>query len=294
MFVAGLLSKGDGSESAKPSTGTSKMSGTITDVPSDPTVVANKAGMQRYARGLNKYKAGQSPTTAYPTQNWTFRPGLSWLGDDEFESTGLAFRLARHQVQRTAALKAAEGRDSKNNTNKNASRGPGPRKSDNQPRVRKKPTGRADKDTQIPQPDQVDFVKTKAPKTAQPSLSKGPVTSYPTVRPSSTPLRVDVNSTDFTSLFGTSPSLPTSPSSISMKRIPTDNAASRLQLALEQYGGDYSNLVSDSLVTSQGSPIAYAQSAMARRRDLGPDRRDIALGIIEGMIGKSQDSRPTA
>jgi len=75
---------------------------------------------------------------------------------------------------------------------------------------------------------------------------------------------------------------------------PADNASSRAQLTLEQHGGDYSNLVSGSLVTSQGSPIVYAKSTMGRRRDLGADKRDAALGIIQGMIDKPQDSRPTA
>ena len=291
LFVAGPLSMRDGSDSAKTSTGTSE---TTTDVPYDPTVVTDRDGMQRYARGLNKYKAGHSPTTAFPTNKWTFQPGLSWLGHDEFESTGLAFKLARHQKQRSAALEATEGSNPQRDANKNTNRASGPRKSDYQPRARKKPADHRDKGAQIPQLGRVDVAKTKAPTTTKPGLSTGLTTSHPTAEPSPAPLRVDVNLTDFTSLFGASPSLPVPSPSISVESTPTGSAPSRLQLTLEQYGGDYSNLVSGSLVTSQGSPITYARSTMARRRDLGPDKRGIALGIIQGMISGSEDTQRTA
>ena len=59
-----------------------------------------------------------------------------------------------------------------------------------------------------------------------------------------------------------------------MKPTPTDNASRRVQLALEYQGGDYSRLVSNTLVTSQGNPLVYAERTMARRRELGPNGRN--------------------
>jgi len=285
LFAAGLPSKENTSRRAETSTETS---GTATTTPSDSTTTFNG---DKYVRRLNEYKAGQSPTTFHPSRTRTFQPGLSWLGDDEFESTGLAFKLARHHMQRVAAGKKSNpGWDE--SANRNANPGSGHRRNDQGPRIRTKTSHNAEKNTSRPRKELTKNPRSEwAPNT---SLSTEPDTSYQTLKPSPAPLRVDLESTDFTSLFGAPPSLSVSPSPTSTKITPADNASSRAQLALEQHGGDYSNLVSGSLVTSQGSPIVYAKSTMARRRDLGPDKRDAALGIIQGMIGKPQDSRPTA
>jgi hypothetical protein len=64
-----------------------------------PYVTNNEASVNKYAKRLSEYKTGQSPVMAYPERTWSFQPGLSWLGDVEFESTGLAFRLACHHKQ---------------------------------------------------------------------------------------------------------------------------------------------------------------------------------------------------
>ena len=266
-------------------------SGTTTATPSDPTTFNNGASINKYARRLNKYKAGQSPTTVYPSRTRSFQPGLSWLGDDEFESTGLAFKLAH--MQRAATSKS--GRDLGNNENGNTNLGSGPRRNDEKFRTRAKVSVNANENASQPRKSPTRNPRSKqAPKTVESGLSTGPATPYPTLKPSPAPLRVDLKSTDFTSLFGASPSISAPPSLTSTKFIPTDNASSRVQLALEQYGGDYSNLVSGSLVTSQDSPTVYAESTMARRRDLGPDKRSTALQIIQGMVDKPQGSQPTA
>lgn len=285
MFVAGLLPKKNAPESAKTSTETS---GTTATAPSDPTVVNNEASIEKYAKRLNKYKAGQSPTTLHPARTRSHQPGLSWLGDDEFESTGLAFRLA----SRLTASKPGGGSGPRNNANL----GSGPRKNHQKPRTRAEASDNAGKNGSQPRKDLARKPRSKQvdAKTTKPSLSTGVAASRPTSEPSPAPLQVDLKSTDFASLFGAFSSIPVSPSSTSTEATPTDNASRRAQFTLEQYGGDYSNLVSSSLVTSQGNPIVYAESTMARRRDLGPDRRNTALRIIQGMIGESQGSRPTA
>ena len=304
MLVAGLPPKENSPEGTKTSTGTSE----TTAAPSDPAVFNNGAGVNGYARRLNKYKAGQSPATAYPERTRSSQPGLSWLGDDEFESTGLAFRLARHHVQRMAASKPTGGSDSNKNGNREKGPDSGPRRNNEKTRTRAQASHRADNRASHPkkdlthksQPRRVDAAKAETPEAVKRSVSTGPAASHPTLKPSPVPqtplhpLHVDLGSTDFTSLFGTSPSLSTAPSSTSTKTTPADNVSRRVQLALEHHGGDYSKLVSGSLVTSQGDPSAYAESTMARRRDLGPNRRNSALGIVRGMIGKSQGSQPMA
>ena len=273
------------SEHAETST---KTSGTTDATASDPTTLNNGDSIKRYANRLNKYKAGQSPTTLYPSQSRSFNPGLSWLGDDEFESTGLAFKL-----RRMAVSKPSPGPNK--NANWNANPKSGPQRNDRKLQTRTRASDNAGKNATRSKNDLTRNPRSRqAPKTVESDFSTGQATSHPTLKPSPAPLRVDLKSADFTSLFGASPSLSTSPSSTSTKSTTTDNASSRVQLALEQYGGDYSNLVSGSLVTSQGSPIVYAKSTMGRRRDLGLDKRNTALGIIRGMVNKSEDSRPTA
>lgn len=279
------------------STGTStRASETTSSAPSDPTVVNNGTSIKKYARGLNEYKAGQSPATLYPARTRSFQPGLSWLGDDEFESTGLAFRLARHHVQRATASKSVGVPGPRENENL----GSGPRRNDERTRTRVTALNNADEKAPRPKRDpaqkprlkQAGVVEAKVPETVEPGISTGPATSRPTLKPSHTPLHVDLGSTDFTSLFGASPYLSATPVSTNTKTILADNVSRRVQLALE-HGGDYSNLVSGTLVTSQGSPITYAENTMGRRRDLGPDGRNAALKIIRGMIGRPQGSQPT-
>lgn len=304
VFTAGLSPKESHSEGTEISTGTS---GT-TVAPSDPAVVNNGAGINKYARRLNKYKAGQSPATVYLERARSSQPGLSWLGDDEFESTGLAFRLARHQVQRMTVSKPTGGFGSSKNASGNADLGSGPRGNNEKGRTRTKASEKIDNRASQPrrdlaqksQPRRVYAMKSEIPRIVKPSASTGPAISHPTLKPTPAPqtpvrpLQVDLESTDFTSLFGASPSLSAVPSSTNTKTTPADNVSRRVQLALEHHGGDYSRLISGSLVTSQGDPSVYAESTMARRRDLGPNRRNSALGIVRGMIGKSQGSQPTA
>lgn len=245
-----------------------------------------------FARNLDRYKAGQSPATFHPKRNRTIQPGLSWLGDDEFESAGLAFRLARRHTERLAVSKPTGGLGFGQNANSNAGPGSGPRGNDRRQRTPAGVSGNAVKGASQPKkglvqksrPKQMDATKTRVPRTV----------SSPTLKPSPAPLHINLNSTDFTSLFGASPSLSTSPSSPRTGTTPIDDASSRVQLALEQHGGDYSKLVSSSLVTSEGSPTVYAESTMARRRDLGPEKRSTALEIIRGMVDKTQGPQPTA
>lgn len=286
------------------------MSGTASTAPPNPTVVNNGASINKYARRLNKYKAGQSPATLYPERTRSFQPGLSWLGDDEFESTGLAFRLARHNIQRIAASKPTSSFGSSKNVNKDANPGPGLRKNDGKKiQTRAKASNNADRKPSRPprkditpksRPTQVDVMaKTETSKTVKPGVSTRSTTPNPILKPSPalqtpvSPVHVDLKSTDFTSLFGASPSLSAAPST-NTKATPTDDASRRVQLALEYHGGDYSKLVTNSLVTSQGDPLVYAENAMARRRELGSNRRNGALRIVQGMVGKSQASQPTA
>jgi hypothetical protein len=123
-----------------------------------------------------------------------------------------------------------------------------------------------------------------------------PKASQKTIDPPPTPktsVHLDFGSTDFTSLFAASDSLSDAPSSTGTKTTTTDAASRRVQLALELHGGDYSKLIPNGLVNSQGDPLVYATSTMARRKDLGPNGRNNALEIVRGMIGKSLGSQPT-
>jgi len=153
--------------------------------------------------------------------------------------------------------------------------------------------------TQKSQPRQAHTTKNRASQTIRSETSTGPATSYPTLKPSSTSktpahtAHIDLKSTDFTSLFGASPSPSVAPSSMSTKTTPVNDTSRRVQLIFESRGGDYSRLISGPLVTSQGDPSVYAERAMARRRELGSNERNRALEIIRGMIGRSQGSQPT-
>jgi len=241
--------------------------------------VGNRGSLNKYARRLDKYKAGQSPATVYPERARSSQPGLSWLGDDEFESTGLAFRLTN--LQRVAARKSPGHSEPRRDANRRGDLGSLTGKNEEKPRTRAKAFKNGDKKVSRPTKDR-----------SQESLPKQAV-----LKPSPTPQQpahVDIESTDFASLFGASPSLSATPSPTSAKPTPTDDASRRVQLALEYHGGDYSRLISGSLVTSQGSPLVYAESAMARRRGLGSNRRNGALAIVQGMITKSPGSQLTA
>ena len=239
--------------------------------------------MNGYAKRLNRYKAGQSPTTLHPERTRTFKPGLSWLGDDEFESTGLAFKLARHQIQRTAA----NGRTG--HTDSYGDHGSRPRRNDGGTGMRARTSDNTKRNTfrpkrdpvQNPHPKKVDLPKT-GPSTMTTTSNRTPKPS-PTPQ---TPVHVNFGSTDFTSLFGASPSLSVAPSPTSTKITATDAVSRRVQLTLECHGGDYSKLVPNSLANSQGDPLVYAASTVARRRDLGPNGRINALEIVRGMVGK--------
>ena len=225
------------------------------------------------------YDPGQSPATIYPERARSSQPGLSWLGDDEFESTGLAFRLAR--LQRVVAEKptghSGPRRDASRHENPSSRTG----KNDEKPGTRVKVSNNGDKKASRPKRD--------TPRESQPKQAV--LKPSPIPKP---PAHVDIESTDFTSLFGASPSLPAALSPSNTRTTPTDDASRRVQLALEYRGGDYSRLVSSSLVTSQGSPLTYAESAMARRRGLGSNRRNDALAIVQGMVVRSPSSQPTA
>ena len=276
LFAAGPPPNKNASESTEIGPGTS---GTTSAAPHNPTVVDNKATIHKYARRLDKYKAGQSPATVYPERMRSSQPGLSWLGDDEFESTGLAFKLARLHVQRVAANKPAGDSGPRENANKHGNQSSGDGKNDEKTRTRVKTSSNT-------------YRKVTRPKEHTPQRTRP---KQAVLEPSPTPqlpAHVDIKSTDFASLFGASPSLSATPSPMSTKSTPTDDTSRRVQLALEYHGGDYSRLVSTSLVSSQGSPLAYAESAMVRRRDLGYNRRNGALAIVRGMINKSPGSQP--
>lgn len=137
------------------------------------------------------------------------------------------------------------------------------------------------------------------PETANlnPKVHEQAPTSRPTLKPSpapQTPIRVDFGSTDFTSLFGVSASLSDVPPSTITKTIAADAVSRRAQLALEYHGGDYSKLVPNTFATGPGDPLVYAASTLARRRDIGPNRRSNALEIIRGMVEKSLGPQPTS
>ncbi|KAF9647437.1 hypothetical protein BDM02DRAFT_2676955 [Thelephora ganbajun] len=199
-------------------------------------------------------------------------------------------------MQRVAAGKPTGGSGFNKNANKNANPGSGPRKNYEKPRTQAKPPQPKKDLAQKSRPKQVDATRTETLRAVKPDVSGGS-TTYSILGSSPAPqtiVHVELESTDFASLFGASPSLSASPSTASLKTTPTDAASRRVQLILEYQGGDYSKLVPNSLVTSQGSPLVYAESTMARRRELGPNRRNDALGIVRGMIDKSQGSQPTA
>ena len=256
---------------------TSKRTETFSNI-----AVGNRSSINKYARGLNGYKAGQSPATVYPEHARSSQPGLSWLGDDEFESTGLAFRLSHlSHLQRVAVRKPTGHSGPRRDANRHGNPGSGTGESNEKRRTRVEAFNNGNKKASRPKKD--------TPQESQPKQAV--LEPSPTPRQ---PAHVDIESTDFTSLFGASPSLSTTPSPTSTKSNPTDDASRRVQLALEYHGGDYSKLISSSLVTSQGSPLTYAESAMGRRRGLGSNRRNGALAIVQGMIAKSQGSQPTA
>ena len=267
--------------------------------PSPNSTTANHGpNFNKYPRHLNKNKD-------HPERIRSSQPDLSWLGDDDFESTGLAFKLARHHTQHPAANKPTGGFGSSTSPNWNANSGPGLRKNDERVRTRPATSNNADRKPSRPkkftfqksQPKQADATaKAETPEAVRPRVSKKPATARSTLNPTpipQSPVRIDPQSTDIMSLFGTSPPIFVAPPSTSTETIPTDDASRRAQFALEYYGGDYSKFVSNSLVTSEDDPSVYAKSTMARRRDLGPNTKNNALGLIRGMIGKSQNLQPT-
>jgi len=182
-------------------------------------------------------------------------------------------------MKREAISRPTSSSRSGKNTNKNANRGPSPRESNEKTRMRAETSNDANREASKPKKYTVQEYRSKR---------------IPTPKRSPAPSQFKLKSTNFTSLFAAPPSLSATRSSTSTKTTPTGNATCRLQRALEYHGGDYSKLASSSLVTSQGDPVVYAEGTMVRRRDLGPNRRGGALGIIRGMIGKSRGSRLTA
>lgn len=283
---------------------------------SGSTVVKTDANTEDYARRLNKYKAGQSPAVLRPQRTRTFQPGLSWLGDDEFESTGLAYKLARHHLQRAAATaRKPPGSDSIRDTTSQMNSGFRPSAWGNDQKMRTRARASDDARENFSQPQReiaqnrrprradslktnslkTGSLKTESPRTVNLEVAKTTAASHQTLKPSpkpQMPTHIDFGSTDFTSLFGTS-SLSNVPSSTRTKTTATDAVSRRVQLTLEHYGGDYSKLVPDSLATGRGDPLVYAASTVARRRDLGPNRRNTALEIVRGMIERSPSSQPT-
>ncbi|KAF9778224.1 hypothetical protein BJ322DRAFT_1093757 [Thelephora terrestris] len=263
------------------------------EIPAAPNSkdVKSEASANKPARRPNNYKAGQSPATFQPERTRTFQPGLSWLGDDEFESTGLAYKLARHHMQREAASKPAGGSGPDRNTNRNANAGSGPRTNGENARTRTKASNNFETEASQRRrdPSHTHLSKQRDPPKVETSqTARRPATSYPTLKlkPSpvpQTPAHVNFESTDFTSLFGAS-SLPTTYTPTSQRIAPSDAVSRRVQLALEYRGGDYSNLAPKTLVTSQGDPLVYAANTLARRRDLGPNMRSSALEIVREMV----------
>lgn len=265
--------------------------------------------MRKYANRLNKYKAGQSPAVLHPDRKRSFQPGLSWLADDEFESTGLAFRLARHYAQRSTRQRFAD----RSPVNRGEDTGSDPLRDNRRARTAAEDSNNAEQAISRPRSNLADnrarqrrehparthasnstrsFNETRSSENSR--TANQPVTPRPTLErspASQRPEHVDLGLTDFTSLFGASPtSSPESPSA--EKRVtPADAASRRIQLTLEYHGGDYSRLVPDPSATSWRDPSVYAAITMARRRDLGPKRRSSALNIVQGMVGKPLGSQ---
>ena len=267
--------------------------------PSHSPLTSDNADVDGNARRLNEYKAGRSPTNILHERRRTFQPGLSWLGDDEFESAGLASKLARHHTRPTVARDLPIHIDSKRNRDdleklSRPHRRNGPKKrvqvetlrnaenSASQPKRPKRDTVRAPRQKQA-DPPKPKAVKLDAPKPSQQTPKRPPTPKAP----------VHLESTNFATLFAAPAFLSDAPSSTVTKTTTTDAASRRIQFALELHGGDYSKLVPNSLVTSQGDPLVYAASTMARRRDLGPNGRLNALEIVRGMVGRSSGSQPT-
>lgn len=207
-------------------------------------------------------------------------------------------------MQRAAATKPNGGSYPNRNANGKANSGSGPRRNDGTTRTRVKVSDDARKNVSHPKrgpaqnsrPKHADPPEAATPKTVNPGVPKGTVTSHQTLKLSPAPqmpTHIDFGSTDFTSLFGPSSSFSDTPSSTSIKTTAANAVSRRVQLTLEHHGGDYSKLISSSLATSHGDPLVYAASTMARRRDLGPNGRNGALEIVRGMIGKSVGSQPT-
>jgi len=258
------------------------------------TVVNKEPNVAKHANRLKQFEAGKSSTTFRPERKRTFQPGLSWLGDDEFETGGLAFKLARHQMRRAAENKLAGASDSNKNASGDAKPGYGPRENVERTQTRVRASDRLGSEASNPRrefrPKRVDPTKSEA-------HSKRQATTRPTLRPSPAPkmpAQVDLGSTDFTSLFGAPPSLSHKDLSTSTRITPADATSRRVQLALEHHGGDYSKLVPKPLATSEGSPIVYAASTLARRRDLGPNMRNNALEIIRSMAGRPLGSQQSS
>lgn len=265
------------------------------------TVVNKEPNVDKYASRLKQFKAGQSPTTFRPERKRSFQPGLSWLGDDEFETSGLAFKLARHHMRRVAENKLASASDSDKNASRDAEPGYGPRKGVERTKTRARASDRPGNEASNPRreyrPKKVDTTKTEASRNVKTGAAKQQAASRPTLKPSPAPkmpVQVDLGSTDFTSLFGAPPSLSPKDLSTSTRITPTDATSRRVQLALECHGGDYSKLVPEPLATSKGSPIVYAASTLGRRRDLGPNMKNNALEIIRSMAGRSLGSQQTS
>jgi len=93
------------------------------------------------------------------------------------------------------------------------------------------------------------------------------------------PTTVNFETTDLESLFH-------KPSNSASGKLQAK--AQRTQLALERMGGDYSRLLPQAVEGREDNPVTRAQSAMARRRDIGINRRLGALNIVVNMVGKEE------
>jgi hypothetical protein len=83
---------------------------------------------------------------------------------------------------------------------------------------------------------------------------------------------------DLESLFRVSPS--------EFASVKVQAKSQRIQLVLERTGGDYSRLLPETIDGIEESPVNRARSAMARRRDIGINRRIGALRVVESVVGK--------
>jgi hypothetical protein len=95
------------------------------------------------------------------------------------------------------------------------------------------------------------------------------------------PTSANFEATDLDQLFAKPMPTPTEPASDKRQGI-----FGRVQLTLEHKGGDYSRLLPKTIAGDKLTPVSCAQATIARRRDVGINQRIGALQIVESMVGK--------